>query len=555
MLVWLLHNMVLAALLAAGVALVCRWKRIGPALRHALWVLVLVRLILPPGVLTWPWRLPIPSSEVKSNEAATAGESASAGWGTMIEHVEIAANGPNDLAPELGATAPTLSATPATASEAIRWRTLAWWSLFAVWAVGAAVVAVGHLRGLRRLLKIIRLSEPAPRTVMKPVEDLAAQLGIKTPNVRVVDGLASPLVGGLLKPVLLWPKDLQNRLPYEGLKAVLVHELAHLRRHDHWVRWLEMTAACLWWWNPLFRLARQRVRCYAELACDAWVLTVLPRARRAYAEALLKVCESVARTAEPAPALGVNGDPADFERRLTMIMRESVACRVPRRSLLAVGALALLAIPGWSLGDPPPTPVQEERESEVLTLDGVLISENVESDDYLLELIDLDIEQLNQTPDREARLARLESQIQELLKEIQALKAERGSKKEIQVHNLVTRSIATTTAPLKVHSTHSTTHALHLNSVLPRKVESVDYRVNAIAESVHHRVTYSLPHAKAQALARFLSDNVKGSKMECSVAGDRLVVMTTAENLGVVDGLVRLVAELPPSQLKIKSNP
>src|SRR5262249_49362117 len=154
-----------------------------------------------------------------------------------------------------------------------------------------------------------------------------------------------------------------ERLSPEGLRAVLAHELAHLRRRDHWVRWLELAAECLWWWNPVFLFVRRRIRQNAELACDAWVLTVMPKARRAYAEALLPVGEAASRPAEPAPVLGVGGDDRDdFQRRLTMIMREPVACQLPRRALLAIGALALVSIPGWTLGQAPApessTPVQ-----------------------------------------------------------------------------------------------------------------------------------------------------------------------------------------------------
>src|SRR5258706_15937014 len=59
MLLWLLQNPVLAGLLAVGVAVVCRVARPNPAVRHALWLLVLVRLLMPPG-LHWPWSLPDP---------------------------------------------------------------------------------------------------------------------------------------------------------------------------------------------------------------------------------------------------------------------------------------------------------------------------------------------------------------------------------------------------------------------------------------------------------------------------------------------------------------
>ena len=53
----------------------------------------------------------------------------------------------------------------------------------------------------------------------------------------------------------MWPAGLDCRLKGEGRRAVLAHELAHLRRRDHWVRRLEMVAAVFHWWNPLFWLA------------------------------------------------------------------------------------------------------------------------------------------------------------------------------------------------------------------------------------------------------------------------------------------------------------
>ncbi len=546
MFVWLLHNAVLAAILAACVALLCRWKRIGPALRHALWVLVLVRLLLPPGVLTWPWRIPLPSPNMVTPQAAGGTESAVKS-GSVLEDVEFVAA----AFTESKTDEPAAAEAPAAAAleEPVHWRTLAWWGVFAVWAGGAAAVASSHLRGLLRLLRLIRLSETAPRSVMKPIEELAGELGIRTPRVRVVAGLASPLVGGLLRPVLLWPSELHNRLPYEGLKAVLVHELAHLRRRDHWVRWLEMVAACLWWWNPLFRLARQRVRCYAELACDAWVLTVLPRARRAYAEALLKVCETTPRPAEPAPALGVSGDHADFERRLTMIMRESVACRVSKRWLLAIGILALLAIPGWSLGDPP-APASESQPTESFVLEQLIITTDADSDDDILTWLDVDITQVNETPDREERLAKLEAQIEQLLKEIRAIKAERGAKKEASYKNFVYRSLDNVA---RLHPTKAAAiqppKAVVANDA-NRPVQSPRYTIATRTEVVMHRVTYYLPNARGKALAKFLNENVKDAKIQCSVDGDKFIVTTNNETLAVVGHLVQLVAGMPATRKK-----
>src|SRR5260370_21398842 len=58
MFAWLVQNTLLAALLALGVALFCRLSRCRPAVRHILWLLVLARLLMPPG-LHWPWALPV----------------------------------------------------------------------------------------------------------------------------------------------------------------------------------------------------------------------------------------------------------------------------------------------------------------------------------------------------------------------------------------------------------------------------------------------------------------------------------------------------------------
>ena len=57
MLWYLLQNAIVASAMAVVVFVICRWKRVGPAGRHFLWVIVLVKLITPP-IITWPWAVP-----------------------------------------------------------------------------------------------------------------------------------------------------------------------------------------------------------------------------------------------------------------------------------------------------------------------------------------------------------------------------------------------------------------------------------------------------------------------------------------------------------------
>ena len=59
-----------------------------------------------------------------------------------------------------------------------------------------------------------------------------------------------------------------------------------------------MAAGLIWWWNPIYWLARARLDAEAELACDAWVVWALPNDRLTYAEALFDICSTLS-LAEP----------------------------------------------------------------------------------------------------------------------------------------------------------------------------------------------------------------------------------------------------------------
>src|SRR6185295_2090146 len=112
----------------------------------------------------------------------------------------------------------------------------------------------------------------------------------------------------------------------------------------------ELIAACVWWFNPLFWYVRHQLRNNAELACDAWVVATLPAGRRAYAEALIEVSQ-LSPLATPVLALGMGHSARHtFERRLTMILRERVAYRVPLLALSGIVLLGLAALPSFSIG-------------------------------------------------------------------------------------------------------------------------------------------------------------------------------------------------------------
>ncbi len=216
----------------------------------------------------------------------------------------------------------------------------------------------------RRGIKVIRFhrslkdARSAPGWLVDEARAIGDRVGVRPPPVVATRRVATPLLWCLGRPRLILPEALIKRLEADRWPGILAHELAHLARGDHWVVRLELLVEAAWWWNPLFWFARRRLHEQAEIACDARVVRSLPERRYAYAEALVDVCEHIARSAIPSPSLGVGGAGAahSLEGRLHMILRDPIPHRPTRRATLLVLFLSALALPAWTLGQQPDPP-------------------------------------------------------------------------------------------------------------------------------------------------------------------------------------------------------
>jgi beta-lactamase regulating signal transducer with metallopeptidase domain len=346
---WILQTTLITCGLSLAAALICRRERLSPAAAHAIWLLVLLRLLVPPGLLTWPWQIPI---------------------NTRFEH-RLPVEGYVDLIvtapPESAEANPTRQADDSFATDESdravmtvrKNESLEEWALpadillkvlAAIWLAGSLAVLVRQYLQWRTVRQLIRSTLPASVETVRTVRALARRLDVDPPAVRMLANLPSPLLVGTFSPILLWPQQLPLRGQDAANHAIVIHELAHRRRRDHWVRWLEIVAHLIWWWHPLFYLARRQLHRYAEWACDAWVIHLLPNARRIYAEAILQVCQSWNRVPDPAWILGIGGTTDDLKCRLARIMHQSAPCRLSRQTTAAFGVAALLIAPSWSLG-------------------------------------------------------------------------------------------------------------------------------------------------------------------------------------------------------------
>jgi beta-lactamase regulating signal transducer with metallopeptidase domain len=82
----------------------------------------------------------------------------------------------------------------------------------------------------------------------------------------------APAVCGIFKPCILLPIGIDRLLNQREFDAVLLHELAHARRHDNLIRLLYELSLCTLWFHPLMWLAGGRMALYRELSCDESVI-------------------------------------------------------------------------------------------------------------------------------------------------------------------------------------------------------------------------------------------------------------------------------------------
>jgi beta-lactamase regulating signal transducer with metallopeptidase domain len=349
-----LSNALAAGGLALAAGVVGRFCR-RPALVHSLWLLVLLKLLTPP-LVTVP--LPWPAAPEPTRYPAPAHETLMRGGTDEPLPAEGDEELPVALLEVLHDPAPAASEAPPVAAVT-GWPVLPWTALLpALWAAGTAGwvgLAVWRLWHFARLLRFAR---PAPRGLRKQARDIAARLGLeRCPPVVLVPGQISPMLWALAGQArLLLPADLLDRLSREQQATLLAHELAHLRRRDHWVRRLEFVVCALYWWHPAVWWACRELREAEEQCCDAWVVWALPGIGRAYALTLVETVDflSEARAALPALASGV-GHVDNLRRRVTMIMRGATPRALTWGGCLVVFGLAaflLPLLPTWAHSDP-----------------------------------------------------------------------------------------------------------------------------------------------------------------------------------------------------------
>jgi general secretion pathway protein D len=312
-------------------------RKVRPAVRYVLWLVVLVKLLLPPS-LAFPtspgwWLRPAKVVATKPRSTAVV-----VTYGADVSPAPLAAFTPVFVAP------PRPRLTPAA------------WAFFGMVAVSLGMLA-WMLARWHQVAREARRAAVAPARLSELLPDPR-----RPARLRLTDQPQSPAICGLFRPVILLPRSLAEHLQPAQLRAVLLHEMLHLRRGDVWVNCAQSLLQIVYWWHPLLWFANARIRRVREEAVDDAVMLALNDDADAYAPTLLEVAKLALR--RPLASLGLVGileSRSSLRQRIERLMD----FRPPRKagltlgSALAVFGFAALAVP---MGEAP-APTESARSS------------------------------------------------------------------------------------------------------------------------------------------------------------------------------------------------
>lgn len=292
--------------LMAGVAglLTVGLRKNRARVRHWVWVAASCKFLIPLSVLM---------ALGNQIEWRRAPEIAPARSYVLIDRV-----GAPFTAPPIASTSVAMPSTENSLSEV----------LLGVWACGFLGIACAWAVRWRRIRAAVRAGSPV-------------EVGLSIPAISS-PALLEPGVFGMFRPVLLLPEGILDRLIPEQFKAVIAHELCHVRYLDNLAAAVHMFIETVFWFHPLLWWMGKRMVEERERACDEEVLRMGSQPR-VYADAILNVCKHYVES-PLACVSGVAG--ANLKKRIAAIMKNRGAIRLNLAKKVALAIIAVAAVAG-----------------------------------------------------------------------------------------------------------------------------------------------------------------------------------------------------------------
>lgn len=239
-----------------------------------------------------------------------------------------------------------------------------------VWLTGMAVCG-GYAAAGFAWAQLLRRAErgaaaAVPAAWRAELEQLAGRLRLRRRvGLQLSARISGPCTLGWLRPVILLPLSAVTALPVEQLRALMAHELAHIRRHDYLINLVQRGAEVLFFFHPAVWWLSHQVSEEREQCCDDMAVAVCGD-RALYARALVELAAQQTARRVPAAAMAASG--GSLTRRITRLLGHAGARRPAWRAAMALvliastgiwllGAAAQTAVPAPALAAAPAAPI------------------------------------------------------------------------------------------------------------------------------------------------------------------------------------------------------
>jgi GWxTD domain-containing protein len=252
-----------------------------------------------------------------------------------------------------------LDLLPATGAVSSAPSSRAYPSIVTLWMAGVAILYAWRLSGWFAAQRLRRTGVcVAPEPWPASLAALARRLRLSRPVVLLESSLAdAPLTIGVLRPAILMPVGILTGLPTAQVEAILLHELAHIRRFDYLVNLAQSLIEGLLFYHPAVWWVSRTVRAERECCCDDAVVSITGDAP-AFARALSALEHYRARDV----ALAATG--GDLMRRIHRLLGKPVRRAAPGPILAFFALAAASAFAAWQ-PEPAPTPLPEPAPAPV----------------------------------------------------------------------------------------------------------------------------------------------------------------------------------------------
>jgi beta-lactamase regulating signal transducer with metallopeptidase domain/HEAT repeat protein len=331
----LLVKATIILLVAIGITL--SMQRASAGARHLVWLVTVAALLLVPALTAWA---PIPvrmlpaqtGSTPDATPSALRESSASVGDPTAQNGAVVKPGVQKGAAASIDEnSAPTL---PSGLSI-----------LLLIWAAVLAVIAGSLGYSALVVRRIVKRARPLDsEDWLTPLWEVSDRLALdEPPRLLRSEDAKMPFACGFFTATIVLPAECDG-WSLDRRRAVLLHELAHVRRHDLVGHTLGRVACAVYWFHPLVWTAAKQLRSESERACDDLALGCGARATD-YAEHLLDIVTSVRRDSTPSVALAM-ARRKEFEGRMLAILDPELRHSSPTRkqSAALIGSLALISI-------------------------------------------------------------------------------------------------------------------------------------------------------------------------------------------------------------------